>query len=129
MKRRLRHGADGLFVAVACFVAAGAAAGDIEYLKRNERFCDTAEVLCLRGTISYRVNERLFEISARVETAAPPGTLRIGFSGENRQGRRRATSIEVALAGRHSEIVSKRMIPDAPDVYSWTVDSIIYVPD
>jgi len=110
-------------------IAASALAGAVEYLKKNERFCDPSETLCLRGTISYRVNERVLELNARVERAPGPGNLRIGLTGENRLGQARATEIVAVLDGRHSEIVSVRMIPDAPDVYSWSVDSMIFTPD
>jgi len=129
MGARTRHRAGSLIlIPVACF-ALPAMAGDVEYLKKNERFCDLAEAACLRGTIVYRVNERLIELNARVERADGPGTLRIGLSGENRQGHRRMTSIETVLDGHASEIVSVRMIPDAPDVYSWKIDSILFTPD
>lgn len=117
-----------ILISVAC-LALPLLAGDVEYLKKNEGFCDLADTTCLRGTISYRVNERLLELNARVERAVGPGTLRIGLTGENRQGHRRLTSIETKLDGRASEIVSVRMIPDAPDVYSWKIDSIIFTPD
>jgi len=117
-----------ILIPVAC-LAMQAMAGDVEYLKKNERFCDLADTTCLRGTIAYRVNERLIELNARVETAIGPGTLRVGLSGENRQGHRRMTSIETVLDGHASEIVSVRMIPDAPDVYSWKIDSILFTPD
>lgn len=116
-------------ISTVCLLAAAAAlAGDVQYLRKNERICDASGAFCARGTLSYTVNTRLFELAARVEKAPGPGRLRIALSGENRLGHRRPAAIEVALDGRYSEIVSRRMIPDAPDVDSWRVDSIRYVP-
>lgn len=112
--------------AVLClfFLALTAGAGERHYLKKAERFCDESGVLCLRGTLSYEVNTRLFTLNARVRSAPGPGLLRIRLSGRNRLGHRHRTVIELSLRGRPGEIVSTRMVPDAPDVYRWQLDSI-----
>ena len=117
--------------AVLClfFLALTAGASERHYLKKNERFCDESGVLCLRGTLSYDVNARLFALNARVRSAPGPGLLRLRLSGRNRLGHLHRTVIEVSLRGRAGEILSKRMIPDAPDVYRWRLDSIRFDAD
>ena len=117
--------------AVLClfFFTLTAVAGERHYLKKNERFCDASEALCLRGTLSYEVNTRLFTLNARVQSAPGPGLLRLRLSGRNRLGHQHHTMIQLSLRGRPGEIVSTRMIPDAPDVYRWQLDSIRFDAD
>lgn len=101
-------------------------AAELAYLRKNEKFCDTSGELCLHGTISYRPNSRVLQLRSRVLTAPGPGMLRINVTGENRQGHMHRATIEIEIRGRISEIVSKEMIPDAPDVYAWQLDSIVF---
>ena len=106
------------------FLWSVASAGEIVYLKKSETFCDSSGEVCLRGTISYRVNLRLLKLRSRVVSAPGPGLLRINVTGQNRQGHTYRAAIEVTIRGHDSEIVNKEMIPDAPDVYAWELDSI-----
>jgi hypothetical protein len=106
------------------FLFSVASASEIAYLRRSETFCDLTGAVCLRGTISYRVNLRLLKLRSRVVTAPGPGLLRINVTGENQQGHLHRAAIEVTIRGHASEIVNKEMIPDAPDVYAWDLDSI-----
>jgi hypothetical protein len=101
-----------------------ASAAEIDYLRKSETFCDSSGEVCLRGTISYRVNLRLLKLRSRVVSAPGPGLLRINVTGENQQGHLHRAAIEVTIRGHASEIVNKEMIPDAPDVYTWDLDSI-----
>lgn len=110
----------------AVFLWSVAAASEIAYLRRSEIFCDVTGAVCLRGTISYRVNQRLLRLRSRVVTAPGPGLLRINVTGENRQGHIHRAAIEVTIRGHASEIVNTEMIPDAPDVYDWQLESIIF---
>ena len=112
----------------ACLVPLAAAAGQTQYLKRNERFCDTDERLCLVGTLRYEVNPRLLRLWGRVQTSPGRGLLRIRLAGENRLGHRRTSEMEIPLRGRYSEIVEFKMIPDHPDVYAWNVTRIEFEP-
>ena len=106
------------------FLALTAGASERHYLKKNEQFCDESGVFCLRGTLSYDVNARLFTLSARIRSAPGPGLLRIRLSGRNRLGHLHRTVMEKPVRGDPTEIVSMRMVPDAPDVYRWQLDSI-----
>ena len=103
-------------------------ASEIQYLKKSESFCDSTGVVCLRGTISYRVNSRVLQLRARLQKAPGPGRLLIGVTGNNRLGHPRRADIEVNIRGNNSEIVRTEMIPDAPDVYSWELGTIRFVP-
>jgi hypothetical protein len=108
------------------FLWSVASAGEIVYLRKSETFCDLSGEVCLRGTISYRVNLRLLKLRSRVVSAPGPGLLRINVTGQNRQGHTYRAAIEVTIRGRASEIVNKEMIPDAPDVYAWQLESIVF---
>jgi hypothetical protein len=52
--------------------------------------------------------------------------LQINVSGQNRQGHMHRAAIEIEIRGHISEIVNKEMIPDAPDVYAWQLESIVF---
>jgi hypothetical protein len=113
--------------AIMLFAAVELSASEIEYLKNSESFCDTTGEVCLRGTISYRVNSRVLQLRARLVKASGPGRLLIGVTGVNRLGYPRRADIEIDIRGNYSEIVRTEMIPDAPDVYSWELDTIRFV--
>ncbi|HEX9851790.1 MAG TPA: hypothetical protein VGA68_02205 [Woeseiaceae bacterium] len=108
------------------FLSSVTSASEIVYLRKGQTFCDLTGEVCLRGTISYRVNLRLLKLRSRVVTAPGPGLLRIYVTGENRQGQLHRAAIEVTIRGHASEIVNKEMIPDAPDVYEWHLESILF---
>ena len=97
------------------------------YLKKNETFCSTGDVLCLRGTLWYEPNPRLLQIRARVLKQTGPGTIRMRFSGTNRSGHQHWTVLSVTIKGKHSEIVERRMQPGAPDVQNWTLASFEFL--
>jgi len=99
------------------------------YLARDEPLCDGPRTLCVDGTLTYDVNDRLFWLRGRVRATAVPGTLRITVKGTNRLGHVRYAPLEVPLRGRASEIVDFRMIPDHPDVANWAIDRVVFVPD
>jgi len=101
-------------------------AGEYYDLKRNERFCDLEEQLCIRGTLRYEVNSRLLRLSGRVKKTPGRGRLRIRLAGTNRLKHRRTTEMEIQLRGNLSEIVDFKMIPDYPDIDNWEVVSIEY---
>jgi len=103
-------------------------AGEVRYLKRNERFCDIEEQLCIRGTIRYEVNPRLLRVWGRVQTSPGRGLLRIRLAGTNRLEHRRTAAMEIQLRGTYSEIVEFKMIPDHPDIANWEVASIEFEP-
>ena len=77
----------------------------------------------------YDVNPRLLNLRGRVQKANGPGLLRFRLSGSNKLGHPRFTTLEARLRGRCGEIIESRMIPDAPDVSHWTLDSSAYLPD
>jgi hypothetical protein len=118
-----------LIGASALFILTGALAGPIDYLFRDERLCDTKDVFCFRGTLSYRSNPRLLSLRARVQTAPGPGLLRIRLAGANQQGYPRFAPFEVRVRGRHSEIIDHQMIPDYPDVPGWVVEKVEFIAD
>ena len=107
----------------------GALSGPRDYLFRDERLCDTDEVFCFRGTLSYRSNPRLLHLRARVQTAPGPGLLRISLAGANQQGHRRHAPFEVRVRGHYSEIIDHKMIPDYPDVQVWVVERVAFIAD
>lgn len=104
-------------------------AAELQYLRKNESFCDSAASVCLHGTISYRANSRLLQLRARVVKAPGPGRLTVNVVGKNRLEHLRRAAIEITINGRASEIVNHDMIPDAPDVYSWEIQSIAFEAD
>jgi hypothetical protein len=114
---------------LALFFLTAALAGPRDYLFRDERLCDTDQVFCFRGTLSYHSNPRLLLLRARVETAPGPGLLRIRLAGTNQQGHRRFAPFEVRVRGRRSEIINHKMIPDYPDVQGWVVDQVEFIAD
>lgn len=120
--------ARSLIIGLALFTSF-ASASERHYLKRNELFCDDRGSICVRGTLSYDVNPRLLSLNARVQKAPGPGVLRIRVSGTNRLGHVHHATIESRVGGHASEIIDHRMVPDAPDVYRWNLDSIAFVPD
>ena len=118
-----------LLGASALFFLTAALAGPRDYLFRNERLCDTDEVFCFRGTLSYHSNPRLLHLRARVKTAPGPGLLRIRLAGANQQGHRRFAPFEVRVRGHYSEIIDHKMIPDYPDVQGWVVERVEFIAD
>ena len=118
-----------LLGASALFFLTVALAGPREYLFRDERVCDTDQVFCFRGTLSYYSNPRLIRLRARVQTAPGPGMLRIRLAGSNEQGHRRIAPFEVRVRGRNSEIIDHKMIPDYPDAQGWVVERVEFIAD
>jgi len=120
---------------LAALVVAGPAAGErypadgFRFLLNDERVCDAAERLCLRGTLSWEPNVRLFELRGRLLATAEPGELVVTLVGHARDGSRRYTDLSVRLEGRYSEIVDERMIPDWPEVYDWTLEGVAFYPE
>ena len=102
-------------------------AGPREYLFRDKSICDTSEVFCFRGTLSYHSNPRLIHLRARVQKAPGSGLLRIRLTGANQQGDRRLAPFEVRVNGHYSEIINHKMIPDHPDVQEWAVEQVEFI--
>ena len=113
----------------ALFFLTAALAAPRDYLFRNERLCDSDEVFCFGGSLSYYSNPRLLHLRARVQTAPGPGLLVIRVTGTNQQGHRHFAPFEVRVRGRYSEIINHKMIPDYPDVQSWTVERVEFIVD
>jgi len=109
-------------------VATEAHTSEVHYLKRNERFCDVEEILCIRGTLSYAVNPRLLSLWGRVQTTPGRGLLRIRLAGTTRLNYTRTTEMEIDLRGTYSEIIEYKMIPDHPDVDNWEITVITFIP-
>jgi hypothetical protein len=116
-----------LLAATALFFVAGAFAGPRDYLFKDKRVCDTQNVFCFRGTLSFDSNPRLLHLRARVQTAPGPGMLRIRLRGANELGHRRLAPIEIQIRGNYSEIINHRMVPDHPDVYEWHVGLVEFI--
>ena len=114
---------------LALFFLTAALAGPRDYLFRDERLCDTDQVFCFRGTLSYHSNPRLLLLRARVQKAPGPGLLRIRLAGTNQQGHHRFAPFEVRVRGHHSEIINHKMIPDYPDVRGWVVEQVEFIAD
>ena len=119
-----------VLVLLSCLLAGPAAtAGPSEtIIGKNAVFCDDRDLVCLRGTLTYRANPRLLDLRSRVQRAVGPGLLKIRLVGENADGHTRRTTIEVRIRGDYSEIVNTRLITDHPDVDSWALDSIGFEP-
>ena len=94
----------------------------------NSEFCDNERQVCLRGSLTYYVNPRLLTLRSRVEKAPGPGLLSFQLIGENADGYRRITILEVRIRGRYSEIVNRKLITDHPDVDAWQLVSISFKP-
>ena len=109
------------FLAACLLAASNATAGPRYYLKKNELLCDAAKLLCIRGSLRYEINPRLFRLWGRVQTSPGRGLLRIRLNGTNRLEHSRTTMMEIQVRGTYSEIVDYKMIPDYPDVENWEV--------
>lgn len=114
---------------VAALAAGTALAARTLYLARDEPICDASRIICIDGTLSYDVNDRLLWLRGRVQAATVPGVLQITVRGSNRLGHVRFAPMEVALRGRATEIVDFRMLPDWPDVANWSIERIDYRTD
>ena len=124
MNRRIQ---SCLLICALLLTAAPASASRTLYLARTERICDTAEIACVDGSLTFRVNTRVLWLNGRLKSSPGPGTLTIRVKGTTRLGYVRYAPMEIALDGHASEIVNYRMIPDDPDVYNWEIDAIEYV--
>lgn len=129
LPRSRRHRAQ-LLAPVAGLLAALASAGVLAsrtlYLAEDEAICDGERLVCIDGTLSYDVNDRLLWLRGRVQFTTVPGLLQITVKGSNRLGHVRYAPMEIELRGKASEIVDFRMIPDYPDVANWAIDHIVY---
>lgn len=129
-----RHGlrsfgqAAGAIALMAALASSAALASEILYLAQDEVLCDSNRLVCVDGTLSYRVNTRLLELYGRVQFTTVPGVLQITVKGSNRLGHVRYAPMEIKLRGRASEIIDFRMIPDYPDIENWAIDHISFVP-
>ena len=99
------------------------------YIKKAEVFCDTADIICLRGSLTYEANSRILTLHARIQRQVVPGTNTMHFTGSNRQDVLKRTEIVHNVKGRYSEIVNKSIRPDAPDVSNWQLASFSFVRD
>ena len=118
-----------LVPALVLLLVSPAIAGPRAHLtERNATLCDRDDLVCVRGTLTYESNPRLFELRSRVVRASGPGLLRFRVVGQNNLGHVRRATIEVEIRGRPSEIVNTRMIPDWPDVSEWELEAISFVP-
>ncbi len=115
--------------AMALLLSAAALAAPLEYLFKSERVCDADKTFCIYGSLTYRFNPRVLNLSARIKTAPGPGLLRITVVGENRLGHRRRAPIEIRVRGKYSEIIDHKMIPDHPDVHDWQVERFEFFAD
>lgn len=109
-------------------IATAALAEERQYIRKNEIFCDSSGVLCLRGSLTYRPNSRIVSLNARVQKPTGPGTLLIILTGSNRQEMLRRTEIRLTIRGTYSEIINHQMRPDAPDVSEWQISSFVFNP-
>jgi hypothetical protein len=101
-------------------------AGERLYMKKNETFCDSSGVLCLRGSLTYQTNSRIVSLNARVQKQTGPGVIHITLAGTNRHDMLRRTEIIIIIRGTHSEIIDHQMVPGAPDVYEWEISSFLF---
>lgn len=115
-----------LLVAVVLAFATSVLAAEHYFIKKNETFCDSSGLLCLYGSLSYRVNPRILSLHARVGKKTGPGLIRIRLSGVNRQNMQRFTEINVEIRGTYSEIIDHKMRPDAADVSAWKIASFAF---
>ncbi|MEL7448376.1 MAG: hypothetical protein AAFN78_04160 [Pseudomonadota bacterium] len=105
--------------------AAVANASDFSFIvSPNQLICAAGGSACVRGSLSYSANQRIVELRSRVTQASGPGMFRIWLYGENYQGYPRRAVLEVPIRGVRSEIVNLRIIPDAPDVEVWVIQSV-----
>lgn len=125
---RLRKLRVAVFMAASVLAASNTSAGPRYYLIKNELFCDDDKLLCIRGSLRYEVNPRLFRLWGRVQTSPGRGLLRIRLNGTTRLEHVRTTMMEIQLRGTYSEVVDYKMIPDHPDVENWEVFEIEFEP-
>jgi len=125
---RRRSNRTRALLLAALLASAAAPASRTLYLAGSEVICDGERILCVDGTLTYDVNDRLLWLRGRVQATTVPGILQITVKGSNRLGHVRYAPMEIELRGRASEIVDYRMIPDYPDVENWSIDRIVFVP-
>ncbi len=90
--------------------------------------CDADNHVCLRGSIVYYSNPRLIELRSRVHRASGPGVVQLRLSGTDSAGATRFTTLEVTIRGRNSEIANHKLITDFPDIESWQLESVRFLP-
>jgi hypothetical protein len=108
--------------------APGPAGARLLHLAQDQLLCANPPTVCVRGSLTYESNDRLFSLEGRVQAATVPGLLVVTLKGLNRLGHPRFSPMEIPLDGTASEIVSFRMRPDAPDVSNWEIWTIEYRP-
>lgn len=118
----------GMLGLVATLAFTAALASRTLFLAEEELICDGDRLVCVDGTLSYDVNERLLWLRGRVQFTTVPGLLQITVRGSNRLGHVRFAPMEIQLRGKASDIVDFRMIPDHPDIDNWAIDKIVYLP-
>lgn len=125
----MRGNLQVLLCASALLLLSVSHAGPREHLFENKRVCDTNEVFCFRGSMTYYSNPRVLHLRARVQKAPGSGLLRIRLAGANDLGHRRIAPFEVRVRGHNSEIINHKMIPDHPDVQGWAVEQVEFIVD
>ena len=118
-----------MLVGVFAFITNIAYASPREYLFKDQQVCDSQGTFCMRGTLYYKSNSRLLHLRIRVQVAPGSGLLIIRLAGTNELGHQRYAPFEVQVRGNNSEIINHKMIPDYPDVQSWSVQRVSFVPD
>lgn len=123
----IRRNSRRLFIACVLILFSVSHAAPFRHLFENKLVCDTNEVFCFRGSMTYYSNPRIMHLRARVQKAPGPGMLRIRLSGANELGHRRIAPFEVRVRGHNSEIINHRMIPDHPDVHNWVIEQVQFL--
>ena len=99
------------------------------FLIRNDALCDTENVMCIQGSLSYRPGSRVLTLFGRVSKAPGPGWVRILFRGTFRDSQPATTIMEFPIRGAYSEIIDKSFIPDHPQIDDWRVFGVIFEQD
>ena len=99
-----------------------------DFLARNEDICTSDRSMCIRGTLIYRPDSRIMELTGRVAGTPGPGWVRILFQGSWR-GNLASSVMEFPIRGIYSEIIDFRYIPDNPAVRHWRILDVRFEPD
>jgi len=102
--------------------------GGTYYLVRNRLLCDSEEIACLRGTLTYNEGTRTFAVRGRIQKSERPGVLQIILQASERDERIPTVYVDIPVTGRSTQIVDVEVISDQPaDITDWQILCVLFL--